>query len=354
MQKKRFVLLFMLAFIGASPILFAQKAQKEAKLPKIRLSEKDFSKMALLEDSMKIPALTMLLDTLTQDSSATRGASQAKLDTTSQQWRVGASEKMAGMMRRALRVRHSFDYDFKNVPQVSILYDEKRNFRIMTWQVFVNSMDFRYFGVVQFENGKTVFLQDKKKTIKTPLTKKLKADNWYGALYYKLKEYKYKGKVQYVAIGYDADAFFSHSKIVEPINIEGTSVSFGAPIFELRGEEQRKMDEQADARNAKNPALMIKPNAPHRFILDYASEAAVSLRYDEEMKMFTFDHVVPMGSTKYGVMNMPDGDVDGLKFKSGKWELQERLFKQISQEVPRPMPILDNRKDGILGPPTRP
>ena len=367
MQKRLFLSLASLVCLGISTNIVAQKAgftttskqektasQRAEKAPKIRLSEKDFSKLALLEDSMKAPALTMLLDTLTRDSSATRGDSQAQLDTVSQQWRVAASEKMARMMRAALRVRHSFDYDFKNVPQVSVLYDEKRTFRIMTWQVFVNSMDFKYFGVVQFEGGKTVFLQDKKKTLKTPLNKKLKADNWYGALYYKLKSYKYKGKTQYVAIGYDADAFFSHSKIVEPINIEGTSVSFGAPIFELRSEEQRKMDAQAYARNAKNPALMIKANPPHRFILDYAAEAAVSLRYDEQMKMFTFDHVVPMGSTKYGVMNMPDGDVDGLKLKNGKWELQERLFKDISTEVPRPVPVLDSRKDGLFGTQSRP
>jgi hypothetical protein len=346
---KKIVLLFIsLVFLG----LNVASAQKTAKLPKIRLSDKDISKMMLFEDSMKVPALTMLLDTLTRDSTTERGASQAQLDTLSQKWRVDASDKMGGMMRRALRVRHSFDYDFKNVPQISVLYDEKRTFRIMTWQVFVNSMEFRYFGVVQFENGKTVYLQDKKKTIKTPLTKKLKADNWYGALYYKLKEYKYKGKTQYIAIGYDADAFFSHSKIVEPINIEGTTVSFGAPIFELRNAEERKMDAQADSRNAKNPAFMIKATPPHRFILDYAAEAAVSLRYDEEMNMFTFDHVVPMGNTKYGMKYMPDGDVDGLKFKNGLWEFQERLFKDISTEVPRPMPILDKRKDGILGPPS--
>jgi hypothetical protein len=366
MSKRLFSNFASLFLIGLAANVFAQKAAfstlsktdarapKAEKAPKIRLSEKDFTKIALLEDSMKAPALTMLLDTLTRDSSAMRGERQAQLDTISQQWRVGAGEKLGRMMRSALRVRHSFDYDFKNVPQISVLYDEKRTFRIMTWQVFVNSMDFKYFGVVQFENGKTVFLQDKKKTLKTPLNKKLKADNWYGALYYTLKTYKYKGKTQYMAVGYDADAFFSHSKIVEPINIEGTSVSFGAPIFELRSEEQRKMDEQADARNAKNPALMIKPNPPHRFILDYAAEAAVSLRYDEEMKMFTFDHVVPMGSTKYGVKNMPDGDVDGLKLKNGKWELQERLFKDISPEVPRPMPVLDGRKDGLFGTQSRP
>ncbi len=367
MTKKYFsTITFCLAFCLISLNVFAQKktVQKGA------LSDAGRIQLTAMEDTMKILANTMLLDTLVVDSMLTRLseqkhidtlvqairlyenssrnlAEQAKLDTLSQFWRTDAADKMSALMTRALKVKGSFEYAFERVPQLSILYPADRSFRIITWQLFGNASYYKYYGVVQFANGKTVWLQDRKQAIRNANTRKLKADNWYGALYYRLFEYKNKNKTQYLVFGYDANSFFQHTKMVDVLNIENNSVSFGAPVFDLRTEEVKRMEAERLKINNGRPNYDIKPDDVQRYFMDYSSDAAVSLRYDESLNLITFDHLVPLGATKYGIKYMPDSDIDALKWENGKWTLQERIFRQVSEEVPRPVPILDKRDDGI-------
>ncbi len=346
-------------------MIFAQKT------PKSGLNLENRAKLLLMRDTMRVLASRMLLDTLVVDSSLVRLAhqkkadtlvqalrlyenssrdlaAQAKLDTLSQFWRVDAADKMLALMQRAAKIPGSFEFELDSVAQLSVLYPSDRSFRIVTWQLFGNSSYYKYYGMVQFANGKTVVLQDRKQTIRNPQTRQLKPDNWYGAIYYRLHEYKNKGKTQYLVFGYDANSFFQHTKILDVLNIEGNSISFGAPIFDLRTEEVKKMQEEQKRMANGRENYDIKPEQPQRYFMDYSADAAVSLRYDDELRLITFDHLVPLGSTKYGIKYMPDSDIDALKFENGKWSLQERIFRQVSEEVPRPVPILDKRDDGVV------
>ncbi|MEY4925968.1 MAG: hypothetical protein RI894_404 [Bacteroidota bacterium] len=367
MQKKYFLrasLLLALNLIISTAFAQTKLAQKSG------LGDAARIQLTAMEDTMQTLANTMLLDTLVADSSLARLATQkkidtlvqavrlyenssrdlaaqAKLDTLSQFWRVDAADKMSAIMSRALKIKGSFEYAFDRIPQLSILYPADRSFRIITWQLFGNAAYYKYYGVVQFANGKTVWLQDRKQTIRNANTKKLKADNWYGALYYRLFEYKNKSKTQYLVFGYDANSFFQHTKMIDVLNIDGNSVSFGAPIFDLRTEEVKKMEEEEQKINNGRPNYNLKPDEAQRYFMDYSADAAVSLRYDTDLNLITFDHLVPLGATKYGIKYMPDSDIDALKWENGKWTLKERIFRQISEEVPRPIPILDKRDDGI-------
>ena len=154
-------------------LLSASFAQAQ-KLPKPKINEKDWAKMSKIEDSLVVAAAMMQLDTLTTDSTATRTLSQLALDTLSEKWRTAAAAQVLGMVRRALRTKNSFDYPFEHTRQFSILYPTNRAFRLVTWQNFVNSTTYKYYGFIQFANGKVVYLQDKKKTLRSPQNKKLK------------------------------------------------------------------------------------------------------------------------------------------------------------------------------------
>jgi hypothetical protein len=58
-----------------------------------------------------------------------------------------------------------------------------------------------------------------------------------------------------------------------------------------------------------------------RMVLEYSSTVAISVRYEPEMKMITFDHLVPFHpiyNRNYEFYG-PDGSFDGLEFRQGKW-----------------------------------
>ena len=61
-----------------------------------------------------------------------------------------------------------------------------------------------------------------------------------------------------------------------------------------------------------------------RMVLEYSSQVAISVRFDEGMGMITFDHLVPFHPVYennyefYG----PDGSFEGLEFEDGIWILR--------------------------------
>ncbi len=310
---------------------------------KTSLKSDDIIKLRLMSDTLRELGAIVQLDTLTTDSTATRLESQASLDTLSEGWRSAAADKIVATMKRFMRVKGSVEYDLADVKSLSCMRAADGSFRLFTWQVFLNSTTYKYYGVMQFENGKSVFLQDKSATIKSPERKKLGATNWYGALYYNMHEYRSKGKKYYLLFGYEAIDHKRRSKIIEVLTLDGgNNITFGAPIFDMRTEEDKRREAEA-AKQPKNKAFVVAKEPFHRFIMDYDKDAGVTLNFRPEMNMITFDHVVEMGGGRY----IPDGDVDGLKLEGNKWALQERLFKQTQDEAPRPVPILDGSVKGV-------
>jgi hypothetical protein len=132
-----------------------------------------------------------------------------------------------------------------------------------------------------------------------PLTKQLTADNWYGALYYKLIRTKYKRKTYYTLLGWNGNTALSNQKIIDVLQVsKDGKISFGAPIFE-------------DVKGHK-----------HRIILEYAEQAAVSLRYLENDAVIVFDHLVPTNPAFEGQFAFYSSDFsnDAYRFEKGRWK----------------------------------
>jgi len=124
--------------------------------------------------------------------------------------------------------------------------------------------------------------------------------HWLACHYYYIMKNPIRKKNSYVLLGFDGGQKSKKRKIMDFLVVEpGGKLSLGMPVLETGGQMQR------------------------RFVLEYAPEVSVGMRYDARLKAVVFDHLVPMrpelkGQSGYYV---PDLSYDAFQFQKGKWKL---------------------------------
>lgn len=275
--------------------------------------------IAKLEDSMKVFAYAMIRDS-------------------SYESRKTAHLKFEALLDEALNLPNSFEHPFDSIETVSIQYDSKKEFRILTWQICESSNRFHYYGYIQTSGKEPQLfkLKDRSEEVRMPQREILTADKWFGALYYNMHEVKIKRKKYYLLFGFDANDLQNRRKLVEVLQFKKGKPSFGAPIFVTREIEGKVME------------------TANRFVLTYSPSSAIRLNYDKDLKMVVYDNLIPFPSPyqQEGFGMVPDGSYRGLEFRNKLWYPVERLFTQTQEVAPRPNPILDDRKgnSGLFGP----
>jgi hypothetical protein len=268
------------------------------------------------EDTLAILAFSILRDSLPEG-------------------RFAACRQFIPILVRALKTPHSFEYAFERLNTISIQYPRDSSFRIFTWQLYVDENDYRYFGAIQMNTPelKLFPLVDRSQNLEGEDLEQavLSPENWYGVLYYNLYQVDQPRGNYYLLFGYDAYRFYQKRKLIDVLRFDrdGKPV-FGAPVFVHR---ERGM-----------------PPTKNRVLLQYSSESTVRLNYDEELKIIIFDHLIEMaGFMGEGANKYPDGSYEGYRLENGLWRHIPKVWDQVSDEPPRPFPILDTRKKDILG-----
>ena len=232
-------------------------------------------------------------------------------------------------------MENSFKYPFERLKGLSILSPPDSSFRVITWQLFVNDSTYRYYGAIQRNSRELELfpLRDKKAELDDlPKYDQLTPDNWYGALYYNLRQFDSKEGRKYLLFGFDAYTFFEKRKVIDVLSFNKTGQpAFGAPIF-VRDHPQPGLPEQ-------------------RLFFEYSSETSVRVNWDDVYEMVLFDHLIPMPSPfGRGMTMVIDGSYDGLKLEKGQWKFIEQVFHDSQETPPFPDPVLDNRKEkDIMG-----
>jgi hypothetical protein len=244
--------------------------------------------------------------------------------------RFTACRAMIPKLVSTLKTRNSFHHPFERLKSVSIQYPRDSSFRIFTWQLYVDTDEYRYYGAIQMNTPdlKLIPLVDRSLNINRPEREKLDASNWYGSVYYNIKEVKSKGEKYYTLFGFDAYSFYRKRKIIDVLKFtEKGEAQFGAPVF-VHGENKTK----------------------NRVVREYSAEVSTRCNYDDVLKMIIFDHLIMLnGNYGEGPTNYPDGSYEGYELKKGLWVHKEKVFDQVSDEAPRPTPILDERTKDIFG-----
>lgn len=299
-----------LAALAAPLNLWAQSKTAHA----TRLAPAAMERLAFWEDS-----LSRLADTVVNCRDSLR--------------RVTASQLLQSGLETALQEPNAFNYTFDKVKAVSILAPPDSSFRLFTWQLFVNDSTYQYQGLVQVNKSEpTLFpLTDRSADMDPPpLFEALPPDQWYGALYYSIRQFDTPQGRRYLLMGFDAYSFFERRKLIDVFLFDKNGQpEFGAPVFD-------------------------RPQRPgsreHRMVFDYSAEASIKVNWDEEYKMVLFDHLLPVPSPYRSAMTaVPDGSYDGLRFENGRWVFVDKVFNDFQETPPFPVPVLNGRGKDILG-----
>ena len=251
----------------------------------------------------------------------------------SQEQRFQATRDLIRELVSTLDRPHSFDYAF-NVPGLSIQYAPDTTFRIFTWELNVDRDQYRHYGAIQrnSENLDLVPLVDRgDEWLENPENMLAGADNWLGyAVYDIVPAGTYEGHPYYFLLGYDSYSTYRRRKILDVLHFDAQGKPrFGLPVFATYTDS----------------GLLLTDRA--RIILEYAAEATVALRDDEELGGILYENLIMMpGSNGEGPVQVPDGSYHLLRMNErGDWVEEEQIFTHKYEEAPREVPKPSEGRD---------
>lgn len=205
------------------------------------------------------------------------------------------------IMPVVLGTEGAMEFPWSKLDRIGVITADDRNVRIFTWHVADDPDNYRYFGYIQVAQKKgkvrVYELVDNQKPQRNRQKLEQTIEDWYGKLYYRIIARKYKRKTYYTLLGMDFNNQLSTIKTVEVMEIERNKPRFTQGFF-FNGRD--RVD---------------------RLVLEYSSQVAVSVRYEPQVNMVTFDHLVPLHPIYNGNYEFygPDGSFDGLEFSAGTW-----------------------------------
>ncbi len=218
----------------------------------------------------------------------------------------------------------SFDKSFSDFKNISVVKSEDNSFKIYTWTYpTYNGDKYYYFGYVQIKLEKSdsiLFfpLSDSTSVILKPEAEKLKADRWLGSVYYAINKVKYKGENFYVLLGWKGFNQQVTKKIIEVCYVEKGVLKFGFPLFKS-GSVYR-----------------------NRLIYSFASQATMSLRFDNNGKKIILDHI-SAPKTKQDIdlssQSGPDGTYDSFNLKKGRYVLDKDVDARSETAPTKELPV---------------
>ena len=210
-------------------------------------------------------------------------------------------DSIRAVMRVALSEPGSMDFPWSGLNRIGVVGSEDRIVRVFTWHVRDDPDHYRYFGFIQvgLKKGKVRLyeLKDNYKAQRGIMKLDQSIDDWYGKLYYQILTHKYKRKTYYTLLGMDFNDRRSTIKSVEVITLQRNQPRFEKELF-FNGRD--KVD---------------------RVVLEYTNRVSISVSYDPDMQMITYDHLVPLHPIYQNNFEFyaPDGSYSGLEFTDGLW-----------------------------------
>lgn len=249
--------------------------------------------------------------------------------------RFRSDSSFVKILVRALKIKNSFRYHFKELETVSQLSPPDSSFRIFTWQLKKDNYMYIQKGAIQMRtpNGelKLFPLFDASMFTGKPVDSIRNRNNWIGAIYYRVIQKQYAGKNYYTLLGFDDFSIASNRKWLEVMtfNEQGEPV-FGGPFISYKEDT-------------------VKKQMANRFVIEYKKEARTTFNYNPEMDMIIYDHLIseteePEKKDTY----IPDGDFEGFKWKDGQWVHVDKVFNVTLRDGDFPLENVLRDKEGKI------
>lgn len=196
-----------------------------------------------------------------------------------------------------------FRHKFNNLRYLGQITSPDLQLKIVTWNLILKNTASRYFCYFILRSGKEIKVYKLKATYKTDPIRTdstYSANNWYGALYYDMRQLKKEFRGTWMLLGIDYGNFSITRKIIDVM----TFTPDGGILF------GKKWFDTGDA-------------VKYREVLEYASTAVISLKFISD-KSIVFDHLVPTSKDLAGNREFyaPDYSYDAYNFNKGIWKLE--------------------------------
>lgn len=217
-----------------------------------------------------------------------------------------ANEKFLALWEPILDESRSMKYPFDSLSTVSILTSKDNKVRFINWVIPQENGTYQYQAIVQYYNYQNkynvAYLEAIEEELREPEKMKLQNNQWIGALYYQLETIKRGNRKYYLLLGWDGNDDRSNKKIADVLTIS-RGLTFGAPIFKI---DQRPQN---------------------RFIIEYKEDASASMKYHAKEERILFTHLIPLSEGVKGLYDfyVPDGSVDALNLRNGKFIFEENV-----------------------------
>jgi hypothetical protein len=247
--------------------------------------------------------------------------------------RFRADSSFIRMLVRSLKIPNSFYFPFDSLQTISKLYAPDSSFRIFTWQIKKDVYVFLQRGAIQMRTPdgslKLFPLHDVSMFTKKPQDSVRGANNWIGAIYYRIIQKNFGGKNIYTLLGFDDFTINSNKKWMEVLTFDGEGQPvFGGPYFSFKNDSAKVSKKQTD-----------------RFYIEYKKEASTTFNYDSSLNMIVYDHLIseteePTRKESF----VPDGDYEGFSWQNGQWLHVPKVFNSTMQDgqFPQEQKILND------------
>ena len=233
-------------------------------------------------------------------------------------------------MAELVRSKDFFDYPLQSL-KIADLRSSDESVRLLTWNVELSDLSYTYGGfVLHREEGRDRILVLELTDVLDPYSPKpentIDQKNWYGAVYYKIIDFSFQGKTQYLLFGYDGGTTMSNFKILDVLSFSGQNAKFGSPVF-------------------KDPKSLKK-----RVVFEYANMASMSLEFEPKCARIVFDHLSPESPALEGVASyyFPDMSYDAYVYDYDRelWNLEADVIATNPEDIGERFYYALNQKSG--------
>lgn len=220
------------------------------------------------------------------------------------------NEEILSVFKTALENPNAKIFKWTNLTKIGKVYSPDKKLMIFTWHLAFKGGKYEYYGIIRYsieksrKSNEEIFvlsLHDRSEEMKNPAVLKLSDENWYGALYFGMKEYKFRHSTIYALFGYDFNDNYSQKKLIEILEFDKNGNADFSGKFDMDFQELK------------------------RIIFEYSDNVAMTLRYDERLDLIIYDHLTPFEPIFTGSYRFygPDGSYDGLKFNKSTFQLMK-------------------------------
>ncbi len=212
-------------------------------------------------------------------------------------------------LEKTLALPEAYSYSFSKLKTLGVIDSPDGLLRIVNWNVEQDDLSHKYYCYVLYPEKRgsshnVVQFQDISFGMPTQPTEILSADQWYGALYYKIIPLKKGNRTLYTVLAWDYFSDLSQIKLIDVMYVSGNTIKLGNPVFKV-GKETL-----------------------NRVYFEHSKKTSMYLNYEPDRKRIMMDHLSPESPRmkNFKAFYVPDLSYDAFMIEGNRWVLHEDVI----------------------------